>query len=207
MICPPKANTPITNRYNDFTLDRRHRVALIPPTEDLIIMLNRQDKAFVHEEFTDRIEDIKNTYDSYKIWLKIIHVEQVAHISTRKSDTTVDGKKRRKTDVYLIDMSSDCSKAILSLYDNQSELLSIFRRNDYIGFANPSVQSARGEGQEALFEYSSESVIFLMPEKEAQEAGLAKTNLTSMIEEDEDESIPDSTKKDIVERDEEVGII
>ncbi|CAO3650509.1 unnamed protein product [Mucor hiemalis] len=202
MICPPKANTPIANRYNDMTLDRRHRVALIPPTEDLIIMLNRQDKLFVQEEFSDRIKDIKNTDNSYKLWLKIIHVEQVSHISTKKS-ATVDGKKRCRTDVYLIDMSSDCSKAILSLYDNQSELLSVFRRNDYIGFAHPSIQSARGEGQEALFEYSSDSVIFLMPEKEAQEAGLAKTNLTSMIEEEEDESISDTTKKDIVERDEE----
>lgn len=205
MICPPKANTPIANRYNDMTLDRRHRVALIPPTEDLIIMLNRQDKLFVQEEFSDRIKDIKNTDNSYKLWLKIIHVEQVSHISTKKS-ATVDGKKRCRTDVYLIDMSSDCSKAILSLYDNQSELLSVFRRNDYIGFAHPSIQSARGEGQEALFEYSSDSVIFLMPEKEAQEAGLAKTNLTSMIEEEEDESISDTTKKDIVERDEEVGV-
>lgn len=207
MICPPKANAPIVHRYSDESLDRRHRIALIPPTEELAIMLNKLDKSFVHREFPDKIRDIKNTNDFYNFWLKVIHVEHMPQVPTTTGMnpiTGASGVKQSRTDIYVMDMSSEGSTAILALYDNQTTLGSIFRRNDYIGLTHPFIQSTRVGGQEIVFEYSNDSVVFLMPEKEAQEAGLAKVNLTSMIEED-DNSTSDLTKKDIAERDEEVS--
>lgn len=54
-----------------------------------------------------------------------------------------------------------------------------------------------------MFEYASNTAIFLMPEKEAQEASLAKVNLTTLASQDDAFSYTDP-KKDIAERDEEV---
>jgi hypothetical protein len=212
MICPPKANIPVINKYRDESYPRRYRVALIPPTEQLVIMLTQFDSEFVHREFRDKIRHIQpGRRVKYKLWLKIIHVEIVPHVTATGA---IDGSKLTRTDIFLADMSSDCQPAILSLYDEKAHLASIFKRNDYIGIYDPVIESTRGtarasgrgERPETIFEYAEDTVIFLMPEKEAQEAGLAKINLTSMIMEDEDDanSIPDPTKKDIVERDEEV---
>ena len=196
MICPPKVNNPIISREKDLTLDRNHRVALIPPTEDIVIMLNKLDKEFVAKEFPHKLRDIKKSNQACKLWLKIIHVEIAA---------TGGASKSNRTDIYLVDMSSENLTAILTLYDDRTTLASIFRRNDYMGLTNPSIQQARGENQETIFEYANDTVIFLMPEKEAQEAVLAKKNLTSLVEEEDGNSTSDQAKKDIAERDEEVG--
>ncbi|KAG2235367.1 hypothetical protein INT48_004986 [Thamnidium elegans] len=199
MMCPPKTNSPITTRYDDKTLARKYRIALIPPTELLIFILTRFDKEFVQREFPDKIRDISNKLN-YNFWLKIIHVEIISHTSTTVS---IDSNpKLNRTDIYLMDMTSENQPVILSLYDQQASLSPIFKRNDYIGLYHPTIQSPRADVQEIVFEYSSETVIFLMPEKEAQDAGLAKINLTSMVDQSESE-ICSSSKKDIIKRDEE----
>lgn len=202
MICPPKANAPILNKYKDSTLHRRFRVALIPPTDLLVIMLNRKDKEFVLHEFPDKIR-----HKGSRLWLKIIHVEIVVHNSTTASLNPEEGAKLQRTDIFLVDMSSDCAPVVLSLYDKQTRLTSIFRRNDYIGLYHPNLQTRveKRNQQETVFEYGNDTVIFLMPEKEAQEARLAKINLTSMIQ-TEDSAYTTNPKKDIAERDEEVII-
>jgi hypothetical protein len=198
MICPPKANAPILTKYKDTTIPRRFRVALIPPTDLLLIMLNRKDREFVLHEFPDKIRDKGD-----RLWLKIIHVEIVVHNTAGTIHS--DKVKLQRTDIFLVDMSSDCTPVVLSLYDKQTQLASIFRRNDYIGLYHPSLQTraAKRSQDETVFEYANDTVIFLMPEKEAQEAGLAKINLTSMVCED---SMNTTTpKKDIAERDEEAS--
>ncbi|KAI7896843.1 uncharacterized protein EV154DRAFT_490978 [Mucor mucedo] len=179
MLCPPKTNAPIINRYNDQKLDRIHRIALIPPTENLVFMLDRFDKAFVQREFKHKVRDITPRQTDIHLWLKIIHVEIISHITTSANLDAEEKAKMSRTDIYLMDMSSDNQTVILCLYNDQTSLTPIFKRNDYIGI-----------------------VIFLMPEKEAQEAQLAKINLTSMIE-DDGFSCSDFSKKDILERDEE----
>lgn len=204
ILCPPKTNSPITNRYRDDTLARKHRIALIPPTEFLIFILNQFDKKFVQQEFPDKIRDISKAKKVYHFWLKIIHVEIVTHVSTSASVDSKEKPKLSRTDIYLMDMTSENEAVILSLYDQQALISPMFKRNDYIGLYHPLIQDPRADIQETVFEYSSDTVIFLMPEKEAQEAGLAKINLTSMVY-DEQNSSSDSTKKDILKRDEEVS--
>lgn len=204
MLCPPKTNAPIINRYNDEKLDRKHRIALIPPTENLVFMLDRFDKAFVQREFKHKVRDITPRQTDIHLWLKIIHVEIISHITTSANLDAEEKAKMSRTDIYLMDMSSDNQTVILCLYNDQTSLTPIFKRNDYIGMYNPSIYPPRPDTVELLFECSNESVIFLMPEKEAQEAQLAKINLTSMIE-DDGFSCSDFSKKDILERDEEVG--
>lgn len=208
MICPPKANAPILNKYKDTTLPRRFRVALIPPTDLIIPMLNRKDKEFVLHEFPDKIRHISKHRLS-RLWLKIIHVEIIVHNNTAASLNPEDGVKLQRTDIFLVDMSSDCAPVTLSLYDKQTQLSSIFRRNDYIGLFHPNLQTrvekvGTRSQQETVFEYANDTVIFLMPEKEAQEAGLAKINLTSMLQ-TVDSVVTKHPKKDIAERDEEVS--
>ncbi|KAL7310658.1 hypothetical protein PS15m_010129 [Mucor circinelloides] len=200
IICPPKANAPILNKHKDTTMARRYQVALIPPTELLLIMLDRNDKAFVLREFPDRIRDI-SALSTYRFWFKIIHVEVFVHITpTPNLDPTAESKSQR-TDIFLVDMSSDCVPVVLSLYDNQTKLASIFQRNDYIGLYKPALKQSTAS-QEIVFEYASDTAIFLMPEKEAQEASLAKINLTTLASQDDAFSYTDP-KKDIAERDEE----
>lgn len=203
IVCPPKTNAPITTRYDDKTLARKHRIALIPPTEHLIFILTRFDKEFVQREFADKIRDLaKSNQLNYNFWLKIIHVEIITHTSATAS-LDANQSKLNRTDIYLMDMTSENQAVILSLYDQQASLSPIFKRNDYIGLYRPKIQSPRADVQEIVFEYSSETVIFLMPEKEAQDAGLAKINLTSMVDLSESE-ISSSSKRDIIKRDEEV---
>lgn len=204
MICPPKINAPIINRYNDETLDRKYRMAMIPPTENLVFMLDRFDKAFVQREFQHKVRDIKPEQRDVHIWLKIIHVEIISHITTSSNLAAEEKAKLSRTDIYLMDMSSNNQAVILSLYDDQASLTPIFKRNDYMGMYNPSIYPPRVDTQEPIFEYSDQTVLFLMPEKEAQEAQLAKINLTSMID-DDGFSCSDLSKKDILERDEEVS--
>lgn len=206
MICPPKSNAPIINRYKDETLERKYRIASIPPTEQLVFMLDRFDKQFIQKEFPSKVRNIRSNQSNFHLWLKIIHVEIISHITTSASINREEKAKLNRTDIYLVDMSSDNQAVILSLYDSQSSLTPIFKRNDYVGLHNPLIHPPRADTQEPVFEYSNETVIFLMPEKEAQEAGLAKINLTSMIEDDE-YSYSDRSKKDILERDEEVKLV
>ncbi|CAO3640619.1 unnamed protein product [Mucor fragilis] len=200
IICPPKANAPILNKHKDAKIARRYRVALIPPTELLLIMLDRADQAFVLREFPDRIRDI-STRSTCRFWLKIIHVEVFVHITPTPSLNPTEESKSQRTDIFLVDMSSDCVPVVLSLYDKQTKLASIFRRNDYIGLHRPALKQSTGS-QEFVFEYTSDTAIFLMPEKEAQEASLAKVNLTTLASQDDAFSYTDP-KKDIAERDEE----
>ncbi|CEP10548.1 hypothetical protein [Parasitella parasitica] len=200
MICPPKANAPILNKYKDTSIARRHRVALIPPTELLLIMLDRNDKAFVQQELPHRIKDISKS-TTFRLWLKIIHVEVIIHTTPTPSLDPTEESKSQRTDIFLVDMSSDSAPVVLSLYDKQTKLASIFRRSDYIGLYKPMVK--RGPSQEVVFEYASDTVIFLMPEKEAQEASLAKINLTTLPSQDDAFSYATDPKKDIAERDEE----
>ncbi|KAG1177172.1 hypothetical protein G6F70_002868 [Rhizopus microsporus] len=188
MICPPKANMPV----QDANLPRRTRIALIPPTDLLLIMLTQSDKAFVEGHFT-KIKDVHSLSD-YNVWLKIIHVEEHKH----------EGKK--KTDVYLADMSSDTLPVILTLFDEQTQLASIFRRNDYMGLYRPQYVNAGPQPMNpsgTVLYYSNDTVIFLMPESEAQAAGLAKTNLSSYIQSQGTVNSSNSTKKEILQRDEE----
>ncbi|GAN02079.1 hypothetical protein MAM1_0016c01519 [Mucor ambiguus] len=200
IICPPKANAPILNKQKDIQMARRYRVALIPPTELLLIMLDRNDRAFVLREFPDRIRDI-SARSNYRFWLKIIHVEVFVHITPTPNLNPTEESKSQRTDIFLVDMSSDCVPVVLSLYDKQTKLASIFRRNDYIGLHQPALKQSTGS-QEFVFEYASDTAIFLMPEKEAQEASLAKVNLTTLASQDDAFSYTDP-KKDIAERDEE----
>lgn len=200
IICPPKANAPILNKYKDESIARRYRVALIPPTELLLIMLDRKDKAFVQQEFPQKIRDI-NSSTPCRLWLKIIHVEVIVHTTPTPSLDRTEEYKSQRTDIFLVDMSSDCVPVVLSLYDKQTKLASIFRRNDYIGLYKPKLK--QGLPQEVVLEYASDTAIFLMPEKEAQEASLAKINLTTLVSQDTALSYTDP-KKDIAERDEEV---
>ncbi|KAI7903876.1 uncharacterized protein BX663DRAFT_505541 [Cokeromyces recurvatus] len=195
MICPPKVNTPILSKHKDKDFPRKYRVAIIPPTQLILIMLDRNDKNFVHQEFPDKIRDIHKKH-ACQLWLKIIHVEHTVHTSSARIDPG-EAPKAQKTNLYLVDMSSDSVSIILSLYDQLTKLVSMFRRNDYIGLYYPSRQKGT---EDIVFECSNETVIFLMSEKEAQEAGLAKTNLMSYIESQPSFSTP---KNDIMERDEE----
>ncbi|KAI9482870.1 MAG: hypothetical protein EXX96DRAFT_605969 [Benjaminiella poitrasii] len=197
MICPAKANAPITSKYNDEAFPRKYRVALIRPTHLLLLILDRHDQTFVRQEFPDKIRDLRPT-QVCRLWLKIIHVETTVHTSTATVDPE-QAPKAERTDLYLVDMSSDCVPVVLSLYDQQTELVSIFRRNDYIGLYHPVRQQSVAD--EVSFECSNETVLFLMPEKEAQEAGLAKVNLMSTFVESQP-SLSDP-KNDIMERDEE----
>ncbi|KAL9541135.1 hypothetical protein MBANPS3_009291 [Mucor bainieri] len=200
IICPPKANAPILNKHKDTAMTRRYRVALIPPTEQLLIMLDRTDKEFVLREFPGRIRDI-GARSNYRFWLKIIHVEVSVHITPTPNLNPTEESKSQRTDIFLVDMSSDCVPVVLSLYDKQTKLASIFRRNDYIGLHQPALKQSTGS-QEFVLEYASDTAIFLMPEKEAQEASLAKVNLTTLASQDDAFSYTDP-KKDIAERDEE----
>lgn len=209
LICPPKSNAPVINRTNDNSLHRRYRIPLIPPTDLLMIVLYRHDKEFVKSQFFDRLKTNQNRQPhEYKLWLKIIHVELITHTSAvgniqHSDDNTT---KQQRIDIYLMDMSSDAVPIVLSLYDKQAQLSSILKRNDYLGLYRPSLCRATSLSQSDMtFEYANNTVLFLMPEKEAQEAGLAKVNLVSMIgsSSSEGNSFSDA-KKDMIERDEEV---
>lgn len=208
LICPPKSNAPVLNRSNDMTLHRRYRVPLIPPTDLLLIMLNHNDKEFVKAQFYNRIRSNQAKSQDYKLWLKIIHVEMISHTSGAVTNLNPDDNtKQERIDIFLMDMSSDATPIILSLYDKQTQLASIFKRNDYIGLYHPTLLTGKGRDSsqsEIIFEYTNDTVLFLMPEKDAQEAGLAKVNLVSMLGSENSFSDP---KKDITERDEEVRFI
>jgi hypothetical protein len=201
LICPPKSNAPVVNRSNDTSLHRRYRVPLIPPTDLVMIMLHQNDKEFVKTQFFDRIRTNQNKSPStYRLWLKIIHVELITHTSATTTHMKQDEtSKQKRIDIYLMDMSSDSQPVVLSLFDKQTQLASIFKRNDYIGIYQPICSSSQSE---MTFEYANDTVLFLMPEKEAQDAGLAKVNLVSMLGSEEN-SFSDP-KNDIAERDEEV---
>lgn len=214
LFCPPKVTIPITGKDSNESLPRRQRVALIPPTERLAIILNQFDKEFVQREFPNYIRHInlqQQRNKKYGFWLKIVHVENVVQPNAIGA---IDGSKLTKVDLYLMDMSSDIQAVVLSLYDEMAHFASIFRRNDYIALYDPLIQqqTTRAEGgatmqqETTTFEYSENTVIFWMPEKEAKDAGLAKINLTSAIIEDDSDIISqsDPSKKGIVERDEEV---
>ncbi|KAI9279281.1 hypothetical protein BY458DRAFT_545184 [Sporodiniella umbellata] len=174
MICPPKANSPV------YSEDHRLSVALIPPTELIIIMLDRKDSTFVSSRF-GKLRDTSN------LWSKIIHTEKTSEGS----------------DIYLSDMSSDALPVVFSLSKSQEGLSSLFRRNDYLGLFQPEIvqgppQSANPSG--TVLYYTSQTVIFLMPEVEAKAANLAKANLSSYVS-SQDSSL--NSHKEIVERDEE----
>ncbi|RCI06743.1 hypothetical protein CU098_013642 [Rhizopus stolonifer] len=178
MVCPPKINSPVKSE------DRRLRTALIPPTELLLIMLNREDRVFVQSRFKTKLRDSTDLF-----WLKIIHTEQ----------TNQEG-----ADIYLSDMSSDAPPIILSLDKQQASLTFIFRRNDYLGLSQPKI--VRGDPQPmnpsgTILYYTNQTVIFLMPEVEAQAADLAKINLSSYVS--SQGSSLNNSAKDIAERDEE----
>ncbi|KAG0741427.1 hypothetical protein G6F62_002823 [Rhizopus arrhizus] len=187
IVCPPKVNTPIQDRSPH--IPRRLYTALIPPTELLLLMLTRKDKAFVQSRFT-KLRDAEST--SWHVWLKIIHVEHTK-------------QNKHRIDVYLADMSSDALPVILSLYDDQTHLASIFRRNDYMALSNPAHTHTGPQPMNPsgiVLEYTNDTVIFLMPEAEAQAAGLAKMNLSSYMSSQDSSSLA-SLRKEIIERDEE----
>ncbi|KAI8647937.1 hypothetical protein BD408DRAFT_449028 [Parasitella parasitica] len=196
IICPPKANAPILNKYKDASIARRYRVASIPPTELLLIMLDRNDRTFVQQELPHRIKDISKS-TTYRLWLKVIHVEVIIHTTPTPNLDPSGESKSQRTDIFLVDMSSDSAPVVLSLYDKQTKLASIFRRNDYIGLYKPVLK--RGPSQDIAFEYASDTVIFLMPEKEAQEASLAKINLSTLPSQDDVFSYATDPKRDIAE--------
>lgn len=78
-LCRPKLNTPVGTEYNNETLPRSSRIALVPPTPILLFVLSREDKEFIQSEFCDCLRVLsapirmKNAHRRriYKLWLKV----------------------------------------------------------------------------------------------------------------------------------------
>ncbi|KAI8874997.1 hypothetical protein K501DRAFT_203510, partial [Backusella circina FSU 941] len=207
IICGTKILPLVNNHYSNEDLPRHARVALMPPTQYLIIVLNQQDKPFIKANFHDRIG--KDT-PPHRLWLKVIYVEHYEHDSPNASlNASQEGLKNRRTDLFLNDMSSDAEPILLSLFDEQTLMASMIKRNDYIALYDPKLSTRMTESQmqqaDIVFEFTSDTVIFLMPEKEAQDAGLAKVDLASVVLEEEEsmERGISNPKKVITQRDEE----
>ncbi|KAG0180530.1 hypothetical protein DFQ28_001129 [Apophysomyces sp. BC1034] len=194
MVCGSSINTVVISQYNNEDLPRESRIAKIAPTQLLMFMLTSRDSEFIRKEFTDNFSTLIapglfdiNKRKEHKLWLKVIHVENTTHNSPEASvHTSVDTDERMKLqrmDIYVVDMVNDSDPAMLSLYDEQTELASMICRGDYIGLYNPGILANLTESQEQqsdiVFEYDNDTVLFIMSEKEAQEADVARTGITS----------------------------
>jgi hypothetical protein len=212
IICGTKTLPLVSNHYDNHKLPRHARVALIPPAQYLIIVLNHTDKPFIKANFNERVG--KDPSCPHRLWLKVIYVEDEEHDSPNVSlNASQEGFKNRRTDIILNDMSSDNDSIMLSLFDEQTQLAAMIKRNDYLALYNPKLSTRMTESQvkqaDMIFEFTTDTVIFLMPEKEAQDAGLAKVDLASVVIDDNssmDKAIL-NPKKEIAQRDEEVRLL
>ncbi|KAF7728770.1 hypothetical protein EC973_005608 [Apophysomyces ossiformis] len=226
IICGQKMNTVIASQYDNEDLPRTLRIARLAPTQLLMFTLTSKDADFVRREFTDNFATLvtPGLFDirkrkRHKLWLKIIHVEHTTHNSPEASihtSTDIDDRmKLQRIDVYVVDMVGDSDPAMFSLYDEHVALALMLHRGDYIGLHDPGIVSNVTESQERqsdiVFEYDNHTVLFVMSEKDAQEAGVARPTDASTLSNGKPPGSPASefwqqpTKnKSIVERDEEV---
>ncbi|KAI8145166.1 hypothetical protein BJV82DRAFT_605146 [Fennellomyces sp. T-0311] len=230
MFCAPKINSPISSQYDNKDLDRISRIARVPPTQLLMFVLTPNDAEFIRGEFTDSLASViqpngiwgKRSRKLHKLWLKVIHVEKTEHIAGNQNvnqdlitEDEGENTKLRRTDLFVTDMNHKHDAAVLSLYDQQTHLASMFVRGDYIGLYNPGFPSARTESQKShsdiVFEYSEDTVLFHMSDKDARLAGVNNLDMDgsqlssqrhSLLGSSQSSS-PKRRKKGIVERDEE----
>ncbi|KAI9243554.1 hypothetical protein BDA99DRAFT_566611 [Phascolomyces articulosus] len=193
IFCSAKINSPISSKYDDKSIDRIMRIARVPPTQLLMFVLTPKDSNFIRGEFTDSLRNVvqpgmfmnKMNRKLHKLWLKVIHVEQTEHIAANQNVNqdliTEDGgenTKLRRTDIFVVDMTHDNDPAVFSLYDEQTQLATMLARGDYIGLFNPGFPSARTESQKShsdiVFEYSEDTILFHMSERDARLAGVNK---------------------------------
>ncbi|KAJ8656214.1 hypothetical protein O0I10_008008 [Lichtheimia ornata] len=217
MYCEPKINAPQQSHYNNKDVDRLLRVARVPPTQLLMFVLEPRDASFIRQEFT---EDLRNVIQhahqpepkAHKLWLKIIHIERQEHVAPNAGDG--EESKLRRTDIFVVDMTNDNDPAVLSLYDTQTQLAGMLGRGDYIGLFNPGFPYARTESQQSrsdiVFEYTEDTVLFYMSDKDALQAGVHKVEHDGSISNSFNDSANDlwkqlgsSSKIGIMERDEE----
>ncbi|KAI9498636.1 hypothetical protein BDB00DRAFT_798833 [Zychaea mexicana] len=239
MFCGAKINSPISSQYDNKDVSRITRVARVPPTQLLMFVLTPNDGNFIRGEFTDSLRNViqpgilgRLNKHLHKLWLKVIHVEKTEHISANQNVnqdliTEDDGEntKLRRTDIFVVDMTPDNEPAVLSLYDQQTQLATMLTRGDYIGLYNPGFPTARTESQRShsdiVFEYTEDTVIFHMAEKDARQAGVNKVEAdtansqmshqsrrrdsihNSLLSNSSQKQQKQTTKKGIMERDEE----
>ncbi|KAI8583412.1 hypothetical protein K450DRAFT_223542 [Umbelopsis ramanniana AG] len=161
-------------------MTRVSKLPRIPPTEQLVFLLSATyDRAFVTSQFSsDCLSDLRASGTRrYKLWLKLLHIDKAAHTSSAAAYGTSRGHYLK---LYLCDTSDEGSGAILTLYDHQISLSSMLKKGDFIGLYHPGLIESSTESQTlgdgcVLLEYTNETVIFCMPEQDAEAAEL--TNL------------------------------
>ncbi|KAI9310927.1 hypothetical protein BX666DRAFT_1118060 [Dichotomocladium elegans] len=191
LICDAKINTPIAAQYSNKDIERVNRIARVPPTELLMFCLEPRDAAFVRAEFHDTLRTVRlpnlgghhavQRKRNYKLWLKVVHIEKEQHITPSSNDR--ENRKLNRIDVILVDTTKDNLPAVLSLYDEQMQLMTMLARGDYIGLYHPHCSDAQTHSQmsrsDVVLECAQDTVLFYMSAENARLAGLAKTTSTA----------------------------
>lgn len=201
VICPRQVDTLLFKQHSSDTLRRSDRVLCCPPTHECLWKLEPRDGPWIKEVFQDTFATIIQPQSMvmfsstvaqpkcHQLWVKVVHVEQPpAEIShDLKSGNRFTSKnlqeKRTRKDIFIVDKSSDTEPALFSLYDQQTYLTRMIQRGDYLGIFNPVVAYRHTESQatqaDIVFECGPETVLFVMSNSDAVEAGVTKVRSLS----------------------------
>ncbi|ORZ12429.1 hypothetical protein BCR42DRAFT_420592 [Absidia repens] len=205
--CPPQINSVLTRHYHNMTLPRSDRVICCPPTHDCIWQLQANDEPWIRAIFfnQDTFATViqpqsmaNHTSKTHRLWLKVIHVEQdeiqledepTEPGSRNKSfHNTINGHAQQqrliRKDVYVVDKSNDTEPALLSFYDQQTDLTRMIQRGDYLGLYDPVIASHLTASQlsqtDLVFEYGPNTILFIMTNDDAVKAGVTKVDPSSL---------------------------
>ncbi|KAL0081703.1 hypothetical protein J3Q64DRAFT_1754927 [Phycomyces blakesleeanus] len=205
MICPPKLNRPVPSLFDDPSYASIYRIARVPATSLMMFELTAKDKPFITKQFSHSIQSIQSILGShphlqahtypdapkFSLWLKVTHIENITHTSSvvamEATEDPSNLKRLKREDIYLADMTNENAPIMLSFYDDQTKLIAMIKRGDYIGLYNPGIQTGRltnsqKEYADVILEYTSDTVLFFMSEQEAQLAQVAKVNNNSFYD-------------------------
>jgi hypothetical protein len=196
VICPRQVNTLLLKQHSSNTLRRSDRVLCCPPTHECLWKLEPRDGPWIKEVFQDifatiippqsmaLLSSVATKAKRHQLWVKVVHVEQLtadtgydSNSGSRLASKNLQEKRTRK-DIFVVDKSSDTEPALISLYDQQAYLTRMIERGDYLGIVNPVVAYRHTESQatqaDIVFECGPETVLFVMSNSDAVEAGVAK---------------------------------
>ncbi|CAO3588856.1 unnamed protein product [Absidia cylindrospora] len=203
--CPLQINSVISRHYHNTTLPRSDRVICCPPTHDCIWQLQVHDEPWIktiffnQDTFATVIQPqsmANHTSKTHRLWLKVVHVEQdeikledeaSESTSSARNKTTINGHPQQqrftRKDVYVVDKSNDTEPALISFYDQQTDLTRMIQRGDYLGLYDPVIASHLTPSQlsqtDLVFEYGPNTILFLMTNDDAMKAGVTKVDPSS----------------------------
>ncbi|KAI8329451.1 hypothetical protein BC941DRAFT_442835 [Chlamydoabsidia padenii] len=192
-VCPRQMNTPLLKHYYNDSLSRSDRVFCYPPSQECLWKLESRDGPWIKDVFRDTFATVilpqsmaaappsqMSKVKRHRLWVKVIHIEQSAGDlgDDQERGSQFVPKSSTRKDIYIVDKSDDTEPALLSLYDQQIYMCQIIQKGDYLGIFHPVIACRHTESQTAqtdiIFECGPETMLFIMSNNDATEAGMIK---------------------------------